>query len=58
MALNKMGTMSKVGPVAILEQTLTQEKLEGENNILNKLGVNGGPTNVREWLVECHDDID
>ena len=56
--LQKFGSALNGGPIANLESFLTQEKEDAENVILEKLGVIGGPTNVREWFVESVDDID
>lgn len=49
---------NKGGPVAFLEQILPQEKIDLESEIFEKLGAAGGPTHVREWFVDSHEDVD
>ncbi len=55
--MQKFGGALNGGPIANLESILTQEKEDAENAILEKLGVIGGPTNVREWYVDSIDEI-
>lgn len=46
------------GPLSILEQMIPLDKIADENMILEKMGILGGPTSVREWFVESPEEID
>lgn len=46
------GSKGGSGPLALLDQTLTTEKLGPELAILEGLRVGGGPTYTSEWFAE------
>ena len=52
------GSKGGSGPLALLEQTLTAEKLAPELSILENLKVNGGPTYTSEWFADQIDEKD